>query len=69
MAFINHPVEELEKSLRYYAIPRCEDIKVQESDLKLEATKYEIKSKIIEMVAATPFEGMVTENPYSHIRP
>jgi hypothetical protein len=31
--------------------------------LKLEATKYEIKSKIIEMVAANPFEGMVTENP------
>jgi hypothetical protein len=35
---------------------------------KLEATKYEIKSKIIEMVAANPFEGMVTENPYRHIR-
>jgi hypothetical protein len=31
-------------------------------------TKYEIKSKIIEMVAAKPFEGMVTENPYRHIR-
>jgi hypothetical protein len=68
MAFINQPVEEPEKSLRDYASPRCEDIKVQESDLKLEATKYEIKSKIIEMVAANPFEGMVTENPYRHIR-
>jgi hypothetical protein len=31
-------------------------------------TKYEIKSSIIEMVAANPFEGMVTENPYRHIR-
>jgi hypothetical protein len=31
-------------------------------------TKYEIKSKIIEMVAANPFEGMVMENPYRHIR-
>jgi hypothetical protein len=61
-------VEEPEKSLRDYASPRCEDIKVQESDSKLEATKYEIKSKIIEMVAANPFEGMVTENPYRHIR-
>jgi hypothetical protein len=68
MAFVNQPVEEPEKSLRDYASPRCEDIKVQESDLKLEATKYEIKSKIIEMVAANPFEGMVTENPYRHIR-
>jgi hypothetical protein len=61
-------VEEPEKSLRDYASPRCEDIKVQESDSKLEATKYEIKSKIIELVAANPFEGMVMENPYRHIR-
>jgi hypothetical protein len=68
MAFFNQPMEEPEKSLRDYASPRCEDIKVQESDSKLEATKYEIKSKIIEMVAAKPFEGMVTENPYRHIR-
>jgi hypothetical protein len=34
----------------------------------LKETKYEIKSKIIEMAAANPFEGMVTENPYRHIR-
>jgi hypothetical protein len=68
MAFVNQPVEESEKSLRDYASPRCEDIRVQESDSKLEATEYEIKSKIIEMVAANPFEGMVTENPYRHIR-
>jgi hypothetical protein len=68
MAFVNHPMEEPEKSLRDYARSRCEDIKVQESDSKLEATKYEIKSKIIEMAAANPFEGMVTENPYRHIR-
>jgi hypothetical protein len=68
MAFVNQPVEEPEKSLRDYASPRREDIKVQESDSKLEATKYEIKSKIIEMVAANPFEGMVTENPYRQIR-
>jgi hypothetical protein len=68
MAFVNHPVEELEKSLRDYASPRCEDIRVQESDSKLKATKYEIKSKIIKMAAATPFEGMATEKPYRHIR-
>jgi hypothetical protein len=61
-------VEEPEKSLRDYASPRCEDIKVQESDSKLEVTKYVIKSKIIVMVAANPFEGMVTENPYRLIR-
>jgi hypothetical protein len=68
MAFIHHPMEEPEKSLRDYASPRCEDIKVQESDLMFEATKYEIKARIIEMAVATPFEGMDTENPYRHIR-
>jgi hypothetical protein len=70
MAFVNHPVEELEKSLRGYASPRCEDIKVQvqESDSKLEVTKYEIKARIIKMAVATPFEGMDTENPYRYIR-
>jgi hypothetical protein len=59
MAFVNQPMEEPNKSLRIYASPRYEHIKVQESDLKLEVTKYEIKSKIIEMVAANPFKGMV----------
>jgi hypothetical protein len=68
MVFANQSVEEPEKSLRDYASPRCEDIRVQESDSRLEATKYEIKSKIIEMVAANPFEGMISENAYRHIR-
>jgi hypothetical protein len=53
MAFVNHPVEELEKLLK---------------DSNLEETKYEIKSKIIKMAVATPFAGMATENPYRHIR-
>jgi hypothetical protein len=61
-------MEEPEKSLRCYASPRCEDIRVQESDSKLEATKYEIKARIIKMAAASPFEGMDTKNPYKHIR-
>jgi hypothetical protein len=68
MTFVNHPLEELEKSLRDYASPRCEDIKVQESYSKLEATKYEIKSKIIEMAAANPFRGMEMDNLYRHIK-
>jgi hypothetical protein len=68
MVFVNHREEEPEKSLRDYASPRCEDKRVQESNSKLEATKYEIKSKITEMEVANPSEGMVTENPYRHIR-
>jgi hypothetical protein len=68
MAFVNHPVEKPEKSLRDYASPRCEGMKVQKLDSKLEATKYEIKSRIIEMAVKTPFKGMDMENPYRHIR-
>jgi hypothetical protein len=70
MAFINQPVVEPEKLLRDYASPRCEDIRVQESDSKLEAAKYEIKSKIIDMVAATPFEGMdhVLDQRYNRLQ-
>jgi hypothetical protein len=68
MVFANHPLEETEKSLWDYASLWCEDIKVQELDSKLEATKYEIKVRIIEMAAATPFRGMETENLYRHIK-
>jgi hypothetical protein len=44
-----------------------EDIKVQKSDLILEATKYKIKPQMIEMVAANPFRGVKTDNPYRHV--
>jgi hypothetical protein len=66
MAFIQNPLEEPEKSLRDYASPRCESIKVQESDLVLQATRYEIKPRIIEMAATNPFWGVVMDNPYRH---
>jgi hypothetical protein len=68
MAFIRNPLEEPEKSLRDYDIPRCEDIKVQESDLVLQPTRYEIKPRIIEMAATNPFRGVETDNPYRHIQ-
>jgi hypothetical protein len=61
MAFVNRHLEEREKSLQDYTSPQCEDINVQMSDSKLKAAKYEIKARIIEMVAA----GMETDNPYS----
>jgi hypothetical protein len=68
MAFVRNPLEEPEKSLRDYASPRCEDIKVQESDLVLQATRYEIKPRIIEMATTNPFRGVETDNPYRHIQ-
>jgi hypothetical protein len=57
-----------EKSLRDYASPQCEDIKVQESDLVLQATRYEIKPRIIEMAETNPFRGVEMDNLYRHIQ-
>jgi hypothetical protein len=68
MTFVRNPLEEPEKSLRDYASPRCVDIKVQESDLVLQATKYEIKHRIIEMATTNPFRGVEMDNPYRHIQ-
>jgi hypothetical protein len=45
MAFINQPMEEPEKSLRDYASPRCEDIRVQESPYARLAEVYAIGSQ------------------------
>jgi hypothetical protein len=67
MALINHPKEEEEKPLWYYASPQLEDTKVQKSDLILEATEYKIKPRMIEMVAANPFKGVKMDNPYRHV--
>jgi hypothetical protein len=67
MAFVNHPMEEEQKPLWYYASPQLEDIKLQKSDLILEATEYKIKPQMIEMVAANPFRGVKTDNPYRHV--
>jgi hypothetical protein len=67
MTFVRNPLEETEKSLRDYASPRCEDIKVQESDLVIQASRFKIKPRIIEMVATNPFRGVETDNPYRHI--
>jgi hypothetical protein len=67
MALINHPKEEEEKPLWYYASPQLEDTKVQKSDLILEATEYKIKPRMIEMVVANPFKGVKMDNPYRHV--
>jgi hypothetical protein len=67
MAFVNHPMEEEEKPLWYYASPQSEDIKVQKSDLILEAIEYKIKPRMSEMAATNPFIGVKTDNPYRHI--
>jgi hypothetical protein len=67
MAFVNHPMEEEEKPLWYYASPQLDDIKVEKSDLILEATEYKIKPRMIEMVEANQFRGVKMDNPYRHV--
>jgi hypothetical protein len=67
MAFVDHPMEEEEKPLWYYASPQLEDIKVQKSDLIIETTEYNIKPRKIEMEATNPFRGVKIDNPYRHI--
>jgi hypothetical protein len=57
MAFVRNPLKELEKSVRDYANPRYEDIKVQELEFVLQATRYEINPQIIEMAETICSEG------------
>jgi hypothetical protein len=66
MAFVNHPMEEEEKPLWYYASPQLEDTKVQKSYLILEVTEYKIKARMIK--AENTFRGVEMDNPYRHIK-
>jgi hypothetical protein len=42
-------------SLRELAMPSMEDIEMQKSDLILATTHYEVKPRIINLVATNPF--------------
>jgi hypothetical protein len=42
-------------SLRELAMPSMEDIEMQKSDLVLATTHYEVKPRIIKLVATKPF--------------
>jgi hypothetical protein len=43
-----------------------EDIEMQKSDLVLATTHYEVKPRIIKLVATKPFRGLEDDNPYTH---
>jgi hypothetical protein len=43
-------------SLRELAMPLMEDIEMQQSDLTLATTHYEVKPRIIKLVRQTPLE-------------
>jgi hypothetical protein len=55
-------------SLRELAMSSMEDIEMQKSDLALAITHYEVKPRIINLVATNPFRGLEDGNPYRHIK-
>jgi hypothetical protein len=55
MDFFTSPSEDEELSLRELAMPSMEDIEMQKSDLILATTHYEVKPRIIKLVATKPF--------------
>jgi hypothetical protein len=68
MDLFTSPLEDEEMSLRELAMPSMEDIEMQKSDLTLATTHYEVKSRIIKLVATKPFRGLEGDNPYRHIK-
>ena len=68
MDLFTSPLEDEEMSLWELAMPSMEDIEMQKSDLALATTHYEVKPRIINLVATNPFRGMEDDNPYRHIK-
>jgi hypothetical protein len=68
MDLFTSPLEDEEMSLRELAMPSMEDIEMQKSDLILATTQYEVKPRIINLVATNPFRGLEDDNPYRHIK-
>jgi hypothetical protein len=67
MDLFTSPLEDEEMSLRELAMPSMEDIEMQKFDLTFAATHYEVKPRIIKLVATKPFRGLEDDNPYRHI--
>jgi hypothetical protein len=68
MDLFTSPLEDEEMSLRELAMSSMEDIEMQKSDLALATTHYEVKPRIIKLVATNPFIGLEDDNPYRHIK-
>jgi hypothetical protein len=68
MDLFTSPSEDEEMSLRELAMSSMEEIEMQKSDLALATTHYEVKPRIIKLVATNPFRGLEDDNPYRHIK-
>jgi hypothetical protein len=56
MDLFTSPLQDEEMSLRELAMPSMEDIEMQKSDLVLATTHYEVKPRVIKLVATNPFK-------------
>jgi hypothetical protein len=68
MDLFTSPLEYEGMLLRELAMQSMEDIEMQKSDLVLATTHYEVKPRIIKLVATKPFRGVENDNPYRHIK-
>jgi hypothetical protein len=68
MDLFTSPLEDDEMSLRELAMASMEDIEMQILDLALATTHYEVKPRIINLVATNHFRGLEDDNPYIHIK-
>jgi hypothetical protein len=58
MDLFTSTLDDKEMSLRELAMSSMEDIEMQKSDLTLTTTHYEVKPRIIKLVATNPFRGL-----------
>jgi hypothetical protein len=68
MDLFTSPLKDEEISLRELAMLSMEDTEMQKSVLILATTHYEVKPRIINLVATNPFRGLEDDNPYRHIK-
>jgi hypothetical protein len=68
MDLFTSPQEDEEMSLRELAMSSIEDIEMHKSDLVLATTYYEVKPRIIKLVATKPFRRLEPDDPCRHIK-
>jgi hypothetical protein len=68
MDLFTSPLEDKQMSLRELAMPSMEDLDIQKSDLTLATAHYEVKPRIIKLVATNPIRKLEDDNPYRHIK-
>jgi hypothetical protein len=68
MDLFTSALEDEYMSLRELAMSSMEHNEMQKSELALATTHYEVKPRIIKLVATKPFRGLEDDNSYTHIK-